>query len=123
MRKRPYHGALRAHGEYLTLSSLHSAQEVVQAPKLAPLAKAAGAREVAMAEQLVEALAGEFDPTQFKDEHRARVRELIAAKAKGKALKLPPRERKRPQRDLGSALEQSLKQVQKRPEQKERISA
>jgi DNA end-binding protein Ku len=123
MRKRPYHGALRAHGDYLTLSSLHSAEEVVQAPKLAPLAKAGDAREVAMAEQLVQALAGEFDPTQFKDEHRERVRELIAAKAKGKTLKLPPRERKRPQRDLGSALEQSLKQVQKRPEQKERLSA
>lgn len=123
MRKRPYHGALRAHGDYLTLSSLHSAAEVVQAPKVAPATRAADARELAMARQLVEALAGDFDPTQFKDEHRERVLEMIAAKAKGRTIKAPPKERKRPARDLGSALEQSLKAMQKRPQQKERLSA
>jgi DNA end-binding protein Ku len=123
MRKRQYDGALRAHGDYLVLSSLYGFEQVAQPPKVAPLARAADAREVAMAEQLVEALVGDFDPGQFKDEHRERVRELIAAKAKGKKLPTPPRERKRPARDLHSALEQSLKQVQKRPEQKERLSA
>jgi DNA end-binding protein Ku len=123
MRKRQYHGALRAHGEHLILSSLHSHEEVLQAPKVTPLSRAADARELAMAEQLVEALAGEFDPTEFRDEHRERVLELIVAKAKGKRLKPPPRERRRPARDLGTALEQSLKQLRKRPEQKERLSA
>jgi DNA end-binding protein Ku len=76
-----------------------------------------------MAEQLVEALAGEFDPSEFRDEHRDRVLELLAAKAKGKRSKPPPRERRRPQRDLGSALEQSLKQLRQQPERKERLSA
>jgi DNA end-binding protein Ku len=123
MRKRAYQGALCAHGEYLTLSSLHSAAEVLQAPKVAPAPRAADARELAMARQLVEALAGDFDPTQFSDEHRERVLELIAAKAKGKHVELPRRERKRPARDLSSALEQSLKAMKKRPEQKERLSA
>jgi len=123
MRKRSYDGALRAHGDYLVLSSLYGFEQVAQPPKVAPLARAADAREVAMAEQLVEALVGDFDPSQFKDEHRERVRELIAAKAKGKKLSPPPRERKRPARDLHSALEQSLKQVQKRPAAKERLSA
>jgi non-homologous end joining protein Ku len=55
------------------------------------------------------------------------VRAFIAAKAKGKKVEPPPRERKRPARDLSSALEQSLKQIQKqsqdRPRQKERLSA
>jgi DNA end-binding protein Ku len=123
MRKRVYHGALRAQGDYLTLSSLHSREEVVQPPKVAPLSRAADARELTMAEQLVDALYGEFDPAEFKDEHRERVLELIAAKAKGKKLRPPPRERKRPARELSAALEQSLKQVQKRPPQKERLSA
>jgi DNA end-binding protein Ku len=123
MRKRAYHGALCAHGEYLTLSSLHSAAEVLQAPKVAPAQRAADARELAMAKQLVEALAGDFDPSQFEDEHRARVLQLIEAKAKGKQVKLPPRERKRPARDLSVALEQSLKAMKKRPEPKERLSA
>jgi DNA end-binding protein Ku len=123
MRKREYHGALRAHGEHLIVSSLYAQRQVLQPPKVAPLARAADARELAMAEQLIEALAGEFDPNEFRDEHRERVCELIAARAKGKRLKPPPRERRRPARDLGSALEQSLKQLRRQPEQKERLSA
>jgi DNA end-binding protein Ku len=123
MRKREYHGALRAHGEHLMLSSLHARDEVLQPPKVTPLARAADARELRMAEQLIDALVGEFDPSEFHDEHRERVCELIAAKAKGKRLKPPPRERRRPARDLGTALEQSLKQLRVRPEQKERRSA
>jgi DNA end-binding protein Ku len=123
MRKRAYHGALRAHADYLTLSSLHSAAEVLQPPKVAPATRAADARELAMARQLIDALAGEFQPSQFSDEHRERVLQLIAAKAKGKAIELPARERKRPARDIGSALEQSLKALEKRPAQKERLSA
>ena len=123
MRKREYHGALRAHGDHLLLSSLHARDQVLEPPQVTPLARAADSREIAMAEQLVEALAGEFDPNEFRDEHRDRVLELIAAKAKGTRLKPPPRERRRRARDLGSALEQSLKQLRKRPEQKERLSA
>lgn len=123
MRKRVYHGALRAHGDYLTLSTLHSLEEVAQPPKVAPLPRAADARELAMAQQLVDALAGEFNPKEFENEHRDRVLELIAAKAKGKRVELPPRQRKRPARELSAALEQSLKQVRKRSEEKERRSA
>jgi DNA end-binding protein Ku len=124
MRKRVHHGALRAHGEYLTLSTLHGAESVVAAPKVAPPSRAADARELGMAEQLVEALAGEFDPEEFKDEHRERVLELIAAKAKGKTLEVPPKQRRRPARSLDAALEQSLRLLKKTtPEQKERRSA
>jgi DNA end-binding protein Ku len=123
MRKRVYHGALRGHGDSLTLSTLHSVEEVAQPPKVAPLARAADARELRMAQQLVDALAGEFNPTEFENEHRDRVLELIAAKAKGKHVELPPRQRKPPARDLDRALEQSLKQVGKRAEEKERRSA
>ena len=123
MRKRVYHGALRAHGDYLTLSSLRSREEVAEPPKVAAPSREADSRELKMAEQLIEALTGEFDPTEFEDEHRQRVREMIAAKAKGKRIKPPKRERKRPMGDLSSALEKSLKQIQKQPTQKERLSA
>jgi DNA end-binding protein Ku len=123
MRRRTYHGALRTLGDYLTLSSLHSAAEVVPAPRVGAATRAPDARELAMAKQLVEALAGTFDPIQFKDEHRERVLELVAAKAKGKSIKPPPRERKRSARDLGTALEQSLKAISKRPKRQERLSA
>jgi DNA end-binding protein Ku len=123
MRKHAYHGALRAHGDYLTLSTLHSREEVVAAPRVTPATRVADARELAMAEQLVTALAGEFDASEFHDEHRARVLELIAAKAKGKTLKPPPRVRARAPKLLGDALEQSLKLLQKSHKPKERLSA
>ena len=126
MRKRAYHGVLRAHGEHLLLSTLHSREQVLAAPKVRPegrQGRASDERELAMAEQLVQALAGEFDPTQFRDEHRERVLALIAAKAKGKRLELPPKKRAPRARDLASALEQSLKRVQKRLPEKERLSA
>lgn len=122
MRKRLYHGALRAHGEYLILSTLHVAAEVVPAPKVQPLTRASDSRELAMAEQLVEALGGELDPSAFEDEHRRRVLDLIKAKARGRTLALPPRARKRAERALDVALEQSLKQLRK-PADKERKSA
>lgn len=123
MRKRLYHGALRVHGDYLTLSTLHAAAEVVPAPKVQPSARASEARELAMAEQLVDALGGEFDPSAFEDEHRRRVLDLIKAKAKGKTLGLAPRVRRRVARPLDVALQQSLKQLRKRPANKERKSA
>jgi len=123
MRKREYHGALRAHGDHLMLSTLHARDQVLEPPKVKPFSRAVDARELSMAEQLIEALAGEFDPSEFHDEQRERVLELIAAKAKGKHLKPPPPERRRRARDLSSALQQSLKQLRARPEQKERLSA
>jgi DNA end-binding protein Ku len=36
-----------------------------------------------MAAQLITALHGEFDPSQYRDEYRARVLELVEAKAAG----------------------------------------
>jgi DNA end-binding protein Ku len=129
MRKREYHGALRAHDGYLLLVSLHSAEEVAEPPKLAPFTRVVEKREVEMAERLVEALVAEFEPAKFKDEHRERVREFLAAKARGKSVKLPRRERRKPARDLKTALEQSLKLMDeqklmhKQKERKERKSA
>jgi DNA end-binding protein Ku len=76
-----------------------------------------------MAEQLVEALGGEFDPSAFEDEHRRRVLELVKAKAKGKTIQPPARARKRAARPLDVALEQSLKQLRKQPIDGERKSA
>jgi DNA end-binding protein Ku len=95
----------------------------VAAPRVTPATRVADARELAMAEQLVTALAGEFDASEFHDEHRARVLELIDAKAKGKTFKPPPRVRARAPKLLGDALEQSLKLLQKSHKPKERLSA
>src|ERR1041385_7214952 len=73
MRKQPYVGALRADGDYLMLDTLRHTEEVLSAKDLPrPAGRAPDKKELAMAKQLVELLKGEFDPTDYKDEYRAR---------------------------------------------------
>jgi DNA end-binding protein Ku len=89
MRGKNYIGALRADDGYLMLIVLRHADEVIDAEELKPPeGRALDKREVAMAEQLVDALSGEFDPNDFKDTYRQRVMELIETKSKGKKPKV-----------------------------------
>ena len=88
MRKKHYIGALREDDGYLVLISLRYAEEVVDAGALpAPGGRALQPKEIAMGEQLVVALTGTFDATQFRDEYRDRVMDLINTKAKGRKPK------------------------------------
>ncbi|MHB1170421.1 MAG: non-homologous end joining protein Ku [Longimicrobiales bacterium] len=111
MRKKEYVGALRAEDGYLMLVTMRHAGEVVSADALQPPGgRKLDSRELKMAEQLVEALTGEFEPEQYRDEYAARVMELVEAKAKGK--KLPKKRARRKAADdesLADALEKSLK--------------
>jgi DNA end-binding protein Ku len=116
MRGKPYQGALRAHGDHLVLISLHHAGEVVDLRELeAPRGREFDKRELQLAEQLVSALAGDFDARAFHDEHRARVLALIEQKAKGKptrARRIKPLRRAEPEK-LTTALAASLASVRK----------
>jgi DNA end-binding protein Ku len=65
--------------------------------------------ELAMAQQLVSAMTGEFDPTQYKDEYRQALESIIEAKVEGKetvALEAP--EESSNLVDLMAALEASV---------------
>jgi DNA end-binding protein Ku len=46
-------------------------------------------REVKMAQSLIQALAGDFDPTQYTDEYREALEKLIEAKVEGHAVVAP----------------------------------
>jgi DNA end-binding protein Ku len=116
MRGRHHFGALQGRSGHLLLIDLRSADEWVdpasfELPEGRPLDK----REHGMAEQLINALAGEFDYPSFHDEYRARVQALIEDKAKG--VHAPRRRTKQPERaattSLASALSASLRSVQR----------
>lgn len=115
MRKKSYVGALRARDGRLMLITLRHAQEIVPIDAIkAPAGRDLDARELKMAEQLISALEGEFDPSRFRDEFRHRVLELVEKKAKGGRIKLHKPERKKPApRDLTEVLEASLESVKK----------
>jgi DNA end-binding protein Ku len=71
-------------------------------------------REVAMAQQLIESLSGEFEPGKYKDQYREQVLELIERKAAGEEITAAP-EAPAPAKvpDLMAALEASLAAVDK----------
>jgi DNA end-binding protein Ku len=65
--------------------------------------------ELALARQFIESLQHEtFDPTRYKDKVKARVRALIAEKAKGGEITAPPAVERPPVTDLMAALKASL---------------
>jgi DNA end-binding protein Ku len=65
-----------------------------------------------MAQQLIESLSADFDPTKFKDEYRERVLDLIERKAAGEEIAVQPEaEDETPAPDLMAALEASLAEI------------
>jgi DNA end-binding protein Ku len=114
MRKKEYVGALLPEDGWVMLVTLRHAGEVIDASALeAPAGRELSAKEVQMAEQLLRALEGEFDPSEWKDEHRERLMELIEAKAKGKTIPIARGRKKKPADDLDEALRKSLAAAQK----------
>jgi len=69
-------------------------------------------RELKMAQQLIDSLTAEFDPSRYHDEYREKVIELIERKASGEEIAVQP-EAPQPARvpDLMAALEASLSAV------------
>lgn len=90
MRGKAYVGALTTYKGYLLLIKLRYVEEVLATRELpAPAGPALDAKELRMAQELISALEGTFEPQQFKDEYRQRVLEFVEAKARGKAPALP----------------------------------
>lgn len=93
MRSKQYLVALRPAGEALALSTLYFADEVVEQADLDGLPREQTKfekRELAMAQQLIDALSAPFEPEKYHDEYRARVLELIERKAEGEPVVIKP---------------------------------
>jgi DNA end-binding protein Ku len=115
MRKKEYVGALLAENGYLMLITLRHAGEVIPVTALnAPKGRALDQREVNMAKQLVAALEGVLDMTEFRDEYRDRVLELVEAKAAGKVVKFPKVERREEEGSLADMLARSVRATKQR---------
>jgi DNA end-binding protein Ku len=93
MRTKQYVAAVRPKDGKLLLSTMVYDDEVVKPDEIGGfdvLEKVdVGDREVAMAEQLIDSLAEEFEPSKHHDTYREAVLELIERKAAGEAEVLP----------------------------------
>ena len=114
MRREEYRGALRVRDGRLMLVTLRSASDMVSAEGLStPEKRVSTGPERDMAEKLIDALSGEFDPGQWRDEYRARVLELIRAKASGKVVHMPKFTPKPRPESLAEALAASVAAAKK----------
>lgn len=122
-RNKEHLAAIRTSGGVLTLTTMRFADEVVAASELEEVlpdkAPKVAKREQEMAEQLIESLSTDFDPTAYRDEYREELLGLIERKAEGKEIvsseSEAPQATKAP--DLMAALEESIAAVKdkKRP--------
>jgi DNA end-binding protein Ku len=112
--------ALRPMGEALGMATMIFPDEVLSPERIDEIADAAEIettkRELDMAEQLVDSLAGDFEPEKYSDTYRKQVLELIERKAEGKDIAVQPavEEAPAPSPDLMSALKASLDAVRAR---------
>ena len=93
LRTKQYLAAIRPLGKALSISTMLFADEVVSPGELDGLPDShakPGERELKMAEQLIESLAGKFDIKKYKDEFREQVLELVQKKAEGEEIVAEP---------------------------------
>jgi DNA end-binding protein Ku len=112
--------ALRPIGDVLGLATMLFADEVVDPDRIDDLPDPdeikTTDKELTIAKQLVESLAGPFEPEKYRDTYREEVLALIERKAAGEEIAVQPVAEEAPAEvpDLMSALQASLDQVRKR---------
>jgi DNA end-binding protein Ku len=128
-RNKEHLAALRADNGVLTLTTMRFADEVVPPDELddvLPEKKPkVAAKEVEMAEQLIDSLTSDFDPSAYRDEYREELMSLIERKAEGKEIVAPeaPEQEATKAPDLMAALEESIAAVKGKSDGKPRKPA
>jgi DNA end-binding protein Ku len=99
---------------YLFLVTLRTASEVISAQELPkPSGREPSQKELQMARQLISAMEGHFDASEYKDEYRERLMTFIESKAKGHKPRLSPAKKKRASTSLDSVLARSIAALKK----------
>jgi len=114
MRNKQHTAAIRAQDGRLVMSLLAYADEVVDQSEISELQGLddveVSAKEIKMAESLVESLAADFEPAKYHDEYREQVMALIRMKADGEEFEMPEVAAEKPKViDIMAALEASVK--------------
>jgi DNA end-binding protein Ku len=111
MRTKEYVACVRPFGDALALQTLFFADEVRDVGEVVevPAHAAASARELALAAQLIESLAGRWDPRAHEDTFRESVLAVVDRKAQGQTIEAgPPGEEPGRVVDLMAALKETL---------------
>jgi DNA end-binding protein Ku len=112
--------ALRPMGDALGMATMIFADEVLPADSIDEIAEVSEIkttkRELDIAKQLVDSLAGDFEPEKYSDTYREQVLDMVERKAQGEhiAVQPEPEEEAAPAPDLMGALKASLEAVRAR---------
>ena len=101
--------ALWVKDDDLLLSRLFFNEEVQSNPASSIKAKI-NSKELELAKNIIKAMEGKFDPSEYVDEYNARVKQAIKDKANGKEIKAIDQEKPIKITDLMDALQQTLKE-------------
>ncbi len=116
MRQREHLAALRPAGQALALTTMRFAHEIRSTEGLdIPGDQHVEPRQLSLALQLVDTLAADFTPAQYRDTYTDVLRQAIEQKLEGKAIEIPGPKRPPKVVDLVKALEASLKEGRKPP--------
>lgn len=114
MHQREFVVVIRPRDHGMTLHTVFYPNEVRAVPEYARIETVAlKQQEVQLAEQLVQSLAGPFQPERYEDEYQKRLLELVEAKSEGKHVGATPHKKVAPVIDLMQALQKSLGQAGK----------
>jgi len=112
--------ALRPMGDALGMATMIFADEVLPADSIEEIAEVSDVkttkRELDIAKQLVDSLAGDFEPEKYTDSYREQVLDMIERKAQGEQIAVQPEaeDLTAPAPDLMGALKASLEAVRSR---------
>jgi DNA end-binding protein Ku len=107
---------IRPHGDTLALETLFFSEDVRSRTEVeeAVAETEIRAEELALAQQVIGSLVGEFDPDEFENEHRRDIRGMLEAKLAGREVARPEPLPETPVVDLMEALRRSVAEVKER---------
>jgi DNA end-binding protein Ku len=107
---------IRPHGDSLAMETLFFAEDVRSRAEVEEAVADTEIRteELALAQQVIGSLVGDFDPQDFENEHRRDVRAMLEAKLAGEEVVRPEPVEETPVVDLMEALRRSVAEVQER---------
>jgi DNA end-binding protein Ku len=114
MHNREHVVCLRPGGRGMILHTLYYQDEIREMSEFRTDTSRLSEPEMKMAQSLIEAMSGEFEPRQFKDTYRERLQAMIDAKVKGhKTVEAPQPQEMAPVIDIMDALKRSLSTFKK----------
>jgi DNA end-binding protein Ku len=108
MRDKQNLGCLRVREGVLTLERMYFADEIRPLDEIKPKSARVSKDELALAQQLIDSLTGEFKPEKYKDTYRDALLDVIKRKRKGEEVHVEPAEETEEVPDLMEALRASL---------------